>query len=177
MLNRQVRSPSWMRGSKSRGTAMSRITIVPAVAPGQRSSSKRSPRHDRLGRPGRAQDDVGLRQGVVELVPRHRLAAAARRHRRGLLRAAVGHQDALRLQAAQVLQRQLAHLAGADDEDRLVVEVVEHLADVIDGDARHGDVAAGDAGLGADALGDDAGVLEQGVQQRPGACRAAAASS
>src|SRR6266581_4945697 len=29
MLNRHARSPSWMRGSKSRGTAMSRITIGP----------------------------------------------------------------------------------------------------------------------------------------------------
>ena len=63
-------------------------------------------------------------------------------------------------------QGQFAHLAGADDEDRLVAEVVEHLAHVIDGDARHGDVSLGDAGLGADAAGDLAGVAEQGVQQR-----------
>ena len=68
-----------------------------------------------------------------------------------------------------MLERQLAHLAGADDEDGLVAEVVEDLADVIDGGAGDRDVAAGDAGFGADALGDAAGVGKQGVQQRAGA--------
>ena len=60
-------------------------------------------------------------------VPRHRAAAAPLGHRFGLLRAAVGHQDSLGPQFPQVLQRQLAHLAGADHQDGLVVEVREDL--------------------------------------------------
>src|SRR5256885_8561330 len=48
----------------------------------------------------------------------------------------------------------------------IFAEVVEHLADVVDGGAGDRDVAAGDAGLGADAAGHLAGVAEQGVQER-----------
>ena len=62
-------------------------------------------------------------------------------------------------------QRQLAHLARADDQDRLVLEVVEHFPDIRDRGAGDADVAAGDAGLGADALGGPLRPLENGVQQ------------
>ena len=172
MLNRQVRSPSWMRGSKSRGTAMSRITIVPPVRRA-RIVVEAPPRHDRLRRAGRAQDDVGLRPARRRAAP---TAPPGRRSPAATACAFSGLRLVTRMRCGcssrRCLQRQLAHLAGADDQDRLVVEVVEHLADVIDGDAGDRDVAAGDAGLGADALGDDVGVLEQGVQQRPGGRRA-----
>ena len=70
------------------------------------------------------------------------------------------------LQLTQMPQRQLAHFAGADDEDGLVAEVVEDLLDVIDGGAGDGHMAMRDAGLGADAAGDLAGVAKQRVQQR-----------
>src|SRR5207245_2496403 len=58
--------------------------------------------------------------------------------------------------------------AGADDEDRLVAEVVEHLADIIDGRTRHRDMAAGDAGLRADAASNLARLLKEDIEQRPG---------
>src|SRR5262249_46165882 len=126
-------------------------------------------RHDRLGRPRRAEHDVGPGQEVVELLPGDGLPAAAPGHGQGLVGAAVGDEDAGRPEVAPVAAGQLAHLAGADDQDRLVAEVVEDALDVIDGGAGDGDVALGDAGLGADAAGDLAGVAEQGVQQRAGA--------
>jgi hypothetical protein len=80
-----------------------------------------------------------------------------------------GDEDAPRFQSSQVAQRQFTHLAGADDEDGLIAEMVEDLTDVIDGGARYGNVAARDAGFSADALGDAAGVRKQSVQHRAGA--------
>ncbi len=66
-----------------------------------------------------------------------------------------------------MLQGQLAHLAGADDQHRLVAEMIEHLADVIDRRTGDGHVPPGDARFTADALGHLAGVLKQRVQERP----------
>ena len=168
MLNRQARSPSWIRGSKSRGTAMSRITIVPRLRRARMPSNRRRVMIG-SGAPVVLEHDVGLDQGVVELVPGdcgcrripgRRLAAFSGLRLVTRMR--------LRLQLAQVLEGQLAHLAGADDEDRLVAEMVVDLADVIDGDAGDGDVAPADAGLGADALGDGEGLLKEGVQHDAG---------
>ena len=48
------------------------------------------------------------------------------------------------------------------------MEVIEDLADVIDGRTRNADVAAGDAGFGADTLGGTLGMLKDGVQHRAG---------
>ena len=80
---------------------------------------------DWLRRPGRAQDDVGVDQGVIEFLPGDRFAAAAGGNLPGLLGTAIGHQDAPRLEGLQVLQGKLAHLAGADDQDGLIAEMPE----------------------------------------------------
>src|SRR5579875_340967 len=66
-------------------------------------------------------------------------------------------------------QSQLAHLASADDQDRLIIQMVEYLLDIIDGSAGDGNMAACDAGLGADAASHSAGMTKQGVQQRANA--------
>src|SRR5205823_1659060 len=81
-------------------------------------------RDDRLRRAGRAEDDVRLRQRIVEPFPRQRLPAAALRDLRRLFRTAIRDQDLLRPKLAQMSQRQLAHLAGADDKDGLVAEML-----------------------------------------------------
>ena len=69
---------------------------------------------------------------------------------------------------AQVFQRQFTHLAGAEDQDRLVVKVIEDLADIRHGRTGYADVAAGDAGFGADTLGGALGMLKDRVQHWPG---------
>src|SRR6266849_1756605 len=125
---------------------------------------------DRLWGACRAQDNIRLGQYLVELLPADRDAATAPRHRLCLFGAAIGYPDTPRLKLTQMAQRQLAHLAGADHQHRLIAEMVENLAHIIYGRAGYGDVPAGDAGLAPDALGDQVGVLKEGVQD--GSCRA-----
>ena len=159
MLNRQVRSPSWMRGSKSRGTAMSMMTAVPPV----RFAAIRCQRSAGTigsGIAGRAQDDVGPRQHVIETLPRCRLAAAGGRDRLRFFRTAVSDHNAFGPQCTKMFQRQLAHLAGAEDEDHLVAEMVEHLPNVIDGRTGDRDMTTRNPRLLADPAGHLSRLLE-----------------
>src|SRR5262245_58841986 len=121
-----------------------------------------------LGRPGRAEDDVRLDERIVQPVPPDGLPTALRGHGIGLLGAAVGDHDLPRPESAQVLESEPAHLAGANDQDRLVVEMVEHLTHIIDRDTGHGSVPLRDPGFRADALGRLLGVLQASVERRPG---------
>src|SRR5262249_60489400 len=113
-----------------------------------------------------AREGLARARSLGEPPPQHRLAAVAGRDRAGRLRAAVGYQDALRLQGFKLAQGQFAHLSRADDQHRLVAEVVKDLSNVIDGGTGDTDVALADAGLGADALGHSPGMREQRVEQR-----------
>ena len=63
-------------------------------------------------------------------------------------------------------QRQLAHFAGADEENRLIVEAVKNLTDIVNSGTGHGDAPLGDAGFATHALGHDVGVLKEPVQDR-----------
>src|SRR5580658_9219809 len=63
-----------------------------------------------------------------------------------------------------MFERQLSHLAGADDQDDLVVKAIEYLANIVDGDTGNRDVAAADPRFGADALGGLQAVLKECVQ-------------
>jgi len=84
-----------------------RCAFAPRHGSPRQHAVETAARHDRLGRAGGAQDNISLDERVVQLVPRHGLSATAGRHLGGLLRAAVGHEDAPRLQRSQVPQRQL----------------------------------------------------------------------
>ena len=140
MLNRQVRSPSWMPDRSRAARRCRESTSGPPRSPSGDAVVALA-RHDRFGRAGRTQHNVGARQQLIESLPGHRLAAATSGHGHGLFGTAIGDPDTPRLQLPQVTQCQFAHLAGADDEDGLVAEVVEHLLDVIDGgtgDGRRG---------------------------------------
>ena len=123
-------------------------------------------RDDRLVGGRGADDQVGLDQGLVEPVerdarPPQRAAAASARSG-----SAVGDEDLPGLQGLEVLQGQVAHLAGADDEHGLVGERVEDLAGHVDGHAGDRELALVHAGPLADELADAEGVLEDRVEDR-----------
>ncbi len=71
-----------------------------------------------------------------------------------------------RAQGPEVLEGQLPHLAGADDQDGLIVEVVEDVASDVHGDARDRELAAAQPGLVAGPLGGAQGLLEGGMEDR-----------
>src|SRR5262245_53380347 len=102
------------------------------------------------------------------MVPGYRGAAARFGDALRLVETAVGHENSPWLELAQVPQRQLAHLARADYEHRLVVEMGEYLANVVHRHAGDRHVAPGDAGVAADPLGNVVGLLEKRVQDPPG---------
>ena len=94
------------------------------------------------------------------------LAAPPRGGGLGALEAAVGHQDPAGAERLEVLERQLAHLAGADDQHGLVGEGVEDLPGHVDGDAGDRQLALVHAGLLADLLADPERLLEDPVEDR-----------
>ena len=72
---------------------------------------------------------------------------------------------------AHRLERELDHVAGADQQRHLVLEALEDLAREVDGDARHRDRTLGDAGLVPHAL-----RRREGVRIEPRQDRAAGAA-
>ena len=73
--------------------------------------------------------------------------------------------DALRL---HVLRGELAHLAGAEDDDRAAVEVAEDLLGERDRGVADRDGAGAERGFRPHALADGEGRVEQAVEQRSG---------
>ncbi len=138
-----------------------------AVASGALDALVERPVDDRLLGGGGADDQVGLDQRLAELVEGHGAAAPAGGGGLGPLGAAVGHEDAARSQGGEVLQGQVAHLAGADDQHGLVAEGVEDLAGDVHRDAGDRELAAVHAGLLADELADPDRLLEDLVEDRP----------
>ena len=92
-------------------------------------------RDDRLGGGGGADDQVGLDQCLAKPLERHSPAVPAGRDRKGAVRVAVGDQDLAGVQPFQVLQGELAHLAGTDHQHGLVGKGVEDLLGQVNGDA------------------------------------------
>jgi hypothetical protein len=82
----------------------------------------------------------------------------------GALGIAVGDHDTAGAKGGEVLQGQVAHLAGADDEDDLVTEAIEDRLRDLDGDARDRQFSAAQAGGFADLFGDAQGALKEGVE-------------
>src|SRR5262249_14690701 len=113
-----------------------------------------------------ADDDVGLDQGQAEALERDGLAAPAGGGGLGAVGVAVGDEDAAGSEGLEVLERQIPHLAGADDQDGLVAEGVEDVAGDVDGDAGDGEAALVHAGGLADLLADVQGLAEDGVEDR-----------
>ena len=121
---------------------------------------------DRVGGGGGADDQVGLDQGVVEALERDGRPGPAGGGGPGSIRVPVGDPDPPGLEFREVLERQVRHLARADDQDRLVAEAVEDRAGDLHRDARHREPTLAEPGLIADQLADPQGMLEQGVPDR-----------
>ena len=80
---------------------------------------------------------------------------------------AIGDEDRAGAQHPEVLEGQFPHLAGADDQDGLIVEVVEDVTSDVDGDTRDRELAAAQPRLVAGPLGGAQGPLEDGMEDRP----------
>jgi hypothetical protein len=93
----------------------------------------RGPGDHRLGRAGRRHHDVHAGQRGLELFPRYRRAAQGPGQILGPRPGAVGHVDGKRPLLDQVLGRQLAHLAGPDQEHRAAGQAGEDLLGELDG--------------------------------------------
>src|SRR5207245_1271320 len=81
-------------------------------------------RYDRLRRTGSAKHNVGGRECIIEALPGDDPSAAAFRDFRRLFRAPIGDANLARPELFQMTKRELAHFAGTNDEDGLIVKVV-----------------------------------------------------
>ena len=115
------------------------------------------------------QHDVRLGQECVELVEPVCARAKAQGQILGVRARAVRDAHVLQALAGQRVQRQLDHLAGADQKRRLVLEVFEDLTRQIDGHACHRNGSLGDGGFIANPLGRRKGALKQSREHRPAA--------
>jgi hypothetical protein len=124
-------------------------------------------REDRGRRAGCRDDDVAGAEDGVELVPRRGARAPDRLGRLCGMRHRAAHDrhlvDALRL---HVQGGQLAHLAGADDDDVASFQVAENLSREGDGRVAHRHGARAEAGFRAHALADREARVKQPVQHR-----------
>jgi hypothetical protein len=80
-----------------------------------------------VGRAGRGDDDVGAVAGVIKVVELDGLAVEFLRQADGAVVGAVGDEDGGAAVSHQVAGGEFAHLAGADDEDRLPFQRPENL--------------------------------------------------
>ena len=94
----------------------------------------------------------------------HRLPADAAGQLHGRVQRPVGDQDLLDAVRLEVRRRELAGLAGADDEHGVVAELAEHLQGELDGGRADAHGALADGGLGAHALPHFERVPEQPVE-------------
>ena len=74
---------------------------------------------DGVRRAGRGDDDIGAVAGVIQIIELDGLAVESLREADGALVGAVGNEDRGTAMRHQVTGGEFAHLAGADDEDRL----------------------------------------------------------
>ena len=102
-----------------------------------------------------------------EAVERHRHAAELARRLDRALEGAVGDHQRADALGEQLARRELAHLAGADQQRRLVVEGVEDVARQLDRRRADRHRLLGDAGLGAHALGHRERLVEAAMQHAP----------
>ena len=119
---------------------------------------------DGVRRAGRGDDDVGAVAGVVQVLELDGLAVELLRQADGAIVGAVGDEDRGAAVGHQVAGGEFAHLAGADDEDRLPFQRAENLFGEFDRDRGDRHRRRSDGGLGAHALGDGEGAAEELVE-------------
>src|SRR2546422_1533402 len=122
-------------------------------------------RDDRLGSARRGDHDVHPRERRLELGERHRRARERPSHLLGALPRPVGDVDREGPVLDEVTRRQLAHLAGADEEDGPAAEPCEDLLRELDGGERDRHRMAGDLRLAPDSLADGERLGEERVQR------------
>ena len=102
---------------------------------------------------------------AVQFLQRQRHAAEARGQRLRVFQRAVGHQQAFDLVVGEVTGGQFDRVAGADQQDRGLVERGEHALRQPHRGECHRDRVRADAGIGTGALGHREGLLEQAIQR------------
>jgi len=117
-----------------------------------------------MGSPGGGENDVGLVQLIEQVVEADRLAVEFVRQPLRPLEGPVGNHQPAHAVVEEVLGRQFAHLAGADQHDGLVGEIVEDLAGQLHGGKGDGNRRGGDLRFGADPLGNGKGLVEKTVE-------------
>lgn len=124
---------------------------------------------DLLGGPGAGDDDVGTVGLSVELIVGDDRGNAGRRaelvgDQLGAGFRAVRDQDGGGALGDEVAGGELRHLAGADEQNGLALEVAKDLAREIDGDGGDGDGARADLGLVAHTFCDCEGALQEAFE-------------
>src|SRR5271166_4011509 len=122
---------------------------------------------NRLGGRGGADHQVGLDQRLAQAVERDGLSVPAGGGGLGSLGLTVGDQDPAGVQGLEVLECQVAHLAGADHQHGLVGERVKHLPGQVDRHAGDRKLALVHACPLAHRLTDLQRGLKDGVKDRP----------
>jgi hypothetical protein len=135
---------------------------VPALAQG---ALDRAQADQRQGAGGAAHHDVEVAQPRGQVGQPHRLAAEARGEPFAALGGAIGDGDRFRLAGGEMRRGQLDHLAGTDEQDARLAQVLEELAGQAHGGGGHADGMRADLGGGAHFLGDGEGALEQLVER------------
>ena len=139
-----------------------------AAVPARRRFDLRA-RDDRPLRSGRGDDDVGVAERLRQLFPGNRATADCRGQRLGVGRGAARDRDLADALRAQVLRRQRADLAGADDQDAPALEPAEDLSRQLHRREADRHRALAERRLAADALADVERPVKQLAQHRAGA--------
>ena len=125
---------------------------VAHAARGARALDVRALDHEMRRRRG-GDDDVACGEIRLDAAELNGLAAEALRQLDCAVVRAVGDEDLLEAEFAEVFRGQLAHLACAEEEDLQALQLAEDLLRQLDGGKRHGDRVLADAGIGAHLLG------------------------
>ncbi len=115
---------------------------------------------------GATDDEIGDLEIAGEILEANRAALNFLRQLDRAIEGPIGHHHAAHAVASQAARHQIAHLAGSDQHDRLVVEPIENSFRQIDRDRAHRHGAAADAGLAAHPFRDREGPMKQPVQNR-----------
>src|SRR5437899_3708666 len=120
---------------------------------------------DIVRRSGGGDHDVARREIWIEALEVNRLAAESRGELLRLFVRAVGDENLLQTKSAEVLGRQLADFAGAEEQRLKPAEIAKDLASQLDRSIRDGDGVLANAGVGANALRNAHRLLKEELEQ------------
>ena len=121
--------------------------------------------NDEVRAAGGADDNVGVAHGLPNLAELNRQAAQLLRQGDGLRVGAIAHQHRRDAFGNQVARRQFAHLPGADNHYRLVLQAAKGLLRQLDGGGAYGDRRFRHVGFRPHALGGVEHAMENRLQR------------